>query len=92
MTPTHLHLPGFEEVELLALLLLELADDSDCHMIPVSLRKKIAKAAGNPRVYDRSARNFVKKYESKWGYTLFGRCWDPAVRRAVLPKRPSSAG
>ena len=74
MTPRHLHLPGFEEVEQVALLLLQLADDSDCHMIPVPLKQKIASAAGRLHDHDRSASRFVKKYESKWGYTLFGRC------------------
>ena len=46
MTPTHLHLPGFEEVEKLALLLLELGDDGDHHIVPIPLRQKIAVAAG----------------------------------------------
>lgn len=34
MTKGHLHLPGIEEVEALALLLLELADNSDLHLVP----------------------------------------------------------
>ena len=74
MAPSHLHLPGFEEVEQLALLLLQLCDDGDHHIIPVPLRQKIATAAGKLLDHDKSARNFVKKYESQWGYTLFGRC------------------
>ena len=74
MTPSHLHLPGFEEVEKLALLLLELADDGDHHIIPIPLRQQITTAAAALQDHDKSARNFVKKYESKWGNTLFGRC------------------
>ncbi|XP_071957785.1 uncharacterized protein [Antedon mediterranea] len=77
MAPSHLHLPGFIEVEHLAMLLLELTDDSNFHIIPVSLRRKIADAAGKLSDHDRSAANFVKKYESRWGYTLFGRCLGP---------------
>ena len=74
MSSSHLHLPGYEEVEGLALLLLELADDSDSHIIPAHLREKIVTAAGQLHDHDKSARNFIKKYESKWGYTIFGRC------------------
>lgn len=74
MSSSHLHLPGYEEVEKLALLLLQLADEGDSHIIPAELRKKIVAAAGQLHDHDKSARNFVKKYESKWGYTIFGRC------------------
>ncbi|XP_073718294.1 uncharacterized protein [Misgurnus anguillicaudatus] len=74
MTQSHLHLPGLEEVEALALLLLELADDSDRHLVPADLRLKIATAVAALHEHDRSAANFVKRYESRWGYTLFGRC------------------
>ncbi|XP_033127090.1 uncharacterized protein LOC117124863 isoform X2 [Anneissia japonica] len=77
MSPSHLHLPGYEEVERLALLLLELADESNSHIIPVPLRQKIAKAAQEIHEHDKSSKNFVKKYKSKWGYTLFGRCLGP---------------
>ena len=34
MGPKHLHLPGYEEVEQLDLLLVKLADDTDQHLIP----------------------------------------------------------
>jgi hypothetical protein len=42
MSHRHLHLPGIEEVEALALLLLELADNSNHHLVPADLRQKIA--------------------------------------------------
>ena len=71
-----LHLPGFQEVEALAVLLVKLAE-GDRHLIPVELRSKIGIASTQLADHDRSARNFVKKYESKWGYTLFGRCLGP---------------
>lgn len=74
VTQRHLHLPGIEEVEALALLLLELADDSDHHLVPVDLKQKIVAAAGSLHEHDKTAANFVKNYESRWGYTLFGRC------------------
>ncbi|RXN13747.1 hypothetical protein ROHU_009480 [Labeo rohita] len=74
MTQSHLHLPGLEEVEALALLILELADNSDRHLVPADLRLKIGNAVGALHEHDRSAANFVKRYESRWGYTLFGRC------------------
>ncbi|PIK55913.1 hypothetical protein BSL78_07183 [Apostichopus japonicus] len=77
MSPRHLHLPGFEEVERLALLLLQLADDSNRHIVPPSLRREIATAASSLHEHDKSARKFVKRYQSKWGYTLFGRCLGP---------------
>ncbi|XP_042599641.1 uncharacterized protein LOC109067456 [Cyprinus carpio] len=38
MTQSHLHLPGLEEVEALALLILELADNSDRHLVPADLQ------------------------------------------------------
>ena len=73
MRPSNLHLPGFQEVEDLALLLLKLIEWEQ-HIIPPPLRQELAKAAGNLQDHDKSARNFVKHYESTWGYTLFGRC------------------
>ncbi|XP_030835095.1 uncharacterized protein LOC115921619 [Strongylocentrotus purpuratus] len=75
-TNRHLHLPGFEQVEALALLLVKLTEGEQ-HLIPAEIREQIYKAAGELATHDRSARNFVKKYESKWGYTLFGRCLGP---------------
>lgn len=74
MAQRHLHLPGIEEVEALALLLLELADNSDHHLVPADLRQKIVTAASALHEHDKTAANFVKKHESRWGYTLFGRC------------------
>ncbi|CAJ1079839.1 uncharacterized protein LOC117804919 [Xyrichtys novacula] len=74
MTQRHLHLPGIEEVERLALLLLILADNSDQHLVPADLRQKIIAAASSLHEHDKTVSNFVKKYESRWGYTLFGRC------------------
>lgn len=74
MTHLHLHLPGIEEVEALAMLLLELADDSDRLLVPADLRQKIAAAANALHDYDKTTARFVKRYESRWGYTLFGRC------------------
>lgn len=74
MTQSHLQLPGLQEVEALALLLLQLADDTDRHLVPADLRVKIASAVSALYDHDRSAANFVKQYESRWGYTLFGRC------------------
>ena len=73
----HFHLPGYEEVEQLALLLIKLADDSDEHLIPADLRLKISTAAAALSDHDKSAKSFVKKYESKWGHTLFGRVLGP---------------
>ncbi|KAM9744836.1 uncharacterized protein ACNS7B_009348 [Menidia menidia] len=74
MSHRHLHLPGIEEVEALALLLLDLADNSDHHLVPADLRQKIVAAASSLQDHDKTAARFVKRYESRWGYTLFGRC------------------
>ncbi len=85
----HLHLPGIEEVEALALLLLELADNSDHHLVPADLRQKIAAAASSLHDHDKAAARFVKQYESRWGYTLFGRCLgadSPETRAAQKTK------
>eukprot|EP00058_Branchiostoma_floridae_P002213 XP_002587701.1 hypothetical protein BRAFLDRAFT_127391 [Branchiostoma floridae] len=46
MTRSHMHLPGLEAVEALALLLLELADKSDHHLVSAKLRGRIVKATG----------------------------------------------
>lgn len=73
MGPRHLHLPGYDEVEKLALLLLNLADDSHKHKIPAELSLQIFNAAAALHEHDKTARSFVKKYESKWGFALFGR-------------------
>lgn len=69
MTRRHLHLPGIEEVEALALLMLELADNSHHHLVPAELGQKIVTAAGSLQEHDKTAANFVKRYESRWGYT-----------------------
>ncbi|XP_078597974.1 uncharacterized protein LOC144874025 [Branchiostoma floridae x Branchiostoma japonicum] len=74
MTRSHMHLPGIEAVEALALLLLELADNSDHHLVSAKLRGMIVKATGALLDHDKTAAGFVKEYESRWGYTLFGRC------------------
>ena len=73
MSQRHLHLPGIEEVEALALMLLEVADNSDLHLVPADLRQKIATAAGSLHEHDKTATRLVKQYESRWEYTLFGR-------------------
>ena len=41
MSSSHLHLPGYEEVEGLALLLMELADNNDFHIIPAHLERSL---------------------------------------------------
>lgn len=77
MPPGPLHLPGFEEVERLALVLVDLADDSDRHIVSASMRQRIATAASHLKEHDKSSKKFVREYQSKWGYTLFGRCLGP---------------
>ena len=77
LSPSHLHLAGFEKVEALALALLELADDGDQHFVSATNRQRILSCFDQLPDYDRSLRQFVKQYESQWGYTLFGRCLGP---------------
>ncbi|KAF6726476.1 hypothetical protein FQA47_021369 [Oryzias melastigma] len=86
-----LHLPGFEEVENLAMVLLLLGDDSDCHTIPAELRHRTQTAAGQLHEHDKSAVKFVKKNESKWGYTLFGRCLGPATSENIAAQKTKFA-
>ena len=89
MTHRHLHLPGIEEVEALAGLLLKLADDSDLLLVPANLRQKITAAANALHDHDKTAARFVKRYESRWGFTLFGRCLgadSPETRAAQKTK------
>ncbi len=62
MKPSHLHLPGFDDIQNLALLLLQLSGDSDLHLISVDLlRNKTTEAAGKLEEHDKSGRKFVKK-------------------------------
>ncbi|CAK6970871.1 uncharacterized protein LOC117805462 [Scomber scombrus] len=42
--------------------------------VPANLRQKIVTAASSLQEHDKTAANFVKRYKSRWGYTLFGRC------------------
>lgn len=88
MGSSKLHLPGFEEVESLAMVLLLLVDDSDRHIIPADIRQRIKAAAGQLHEHEKSSVNFQKKYESKWGYTLFGRCLGPATAENIAANLP----
>ncbi|XP_020555880.1 uncharacterized protein LOC105357792 isoform X1 [Oryzias latipes] len=91
MGSSKLHLPGFEEVESLAMVLLLLVDDSDRHIIPADIRQRIKAAASQLHEHDKSAVNFQKKYESKWGYTLFGRCLGPATAENIAAQKTKFA-
>lgn len=42
--------------------------------MPAKLRRKIVAATGSLQDHDKTASSFVKKYECRWGFTLFGRC------------------
>jgi hypothetical protein len=55
ITHRHLHLLGIEEVEALAGLLLELADDSDHLLVPADLRQNITAAANALHDLDKTA-------------------------------------
>jgi len=65
MTGSKLHLPGYEEVENLAVVLLELIDGGDRHIVPADVRQSIATAVSQLHDHDRMSSSFVKKYESK---------------------------
>ncbi|KAL2076482.1 hypothetical protein ACEWY4_027946 [Coilia grayii] len=89
MTHRHLHLPGIEEVEALAMVLLELADNNDHILVSADLRQRIASAANSLHDHDKTGARFAKQYESRWGYTLFGRCLgvdSPETRAAQKTK------
>ena len=77
LSESHLHLPGFAEVENLALALLKLADDGDEHLVKPHVRNLVEETASRLQDHDKTKRSFVMKYESKWGYSLFGRCLGP---------------
>ncbi|TKS64937.1 hypothetical protein D9C73_027729 [Collichthys lucidus] len=65
-----------------------LADNSDLHLVPVDLRQKII-TTSSLHEHDKTAARFVKQYESRWGYTLFGRCLgadSPETRAAQKTK------
>ena len=69
-----LHLPGFEEVEKLAVELSKLADKTDDSMaVSYEQRVKILNAESKILDHDRSPKSLCKAYESRWGNTLFGR-------------------
>lgn len=77
LAPSHLHLPGFEEIEQLAMALLQLAVDGDQQILSATDRQMILTCFDKLKDHNRSVRKFVKKYENKWGNTLFGRCLGP---------------
>ena len=89
MKPSHLHLPGYDDVEDLALLFLF----GDLHLIYVNLRNMIAEAASTLSEHDKSARQFVKKYESTSGDIHYSvGALGLTVRKQVLHKRPNLDG
>ena len=70
-----LHIPGFEGAETLAVVLSELAHSSGReYIVPLQLRTRKMEVCDRLHDHDKSASNFVKKCESRWGQTLFGRC------------------
>lgn len=57
--------------------------------MPADLRQKIAAAASSLHDHDKTAAPFVKRCETRWGYTLFGRCLgaeSPETRAAQRTK------
>jgi len=63
MSPSKLHLPGYEQVENLAVVLLGLIDTGDRHIVPADLRQNIVTAVSMLHEHDRTYGSFVKKYE-----------------------------
>lgn len=84
MSQRHLHLPGIEEAEAPASLLLQLADDSDRRcLVSANLRQKLVSAAGALHDHDWSAANFIKKYKSRFGWMRY-----PQAARVTEDSRP----
>ena len=68
-----LHLPGYKEVEDLAVELVKILAGNRPG-VPEKARKSITKAASKLLEHDTSHSKFIKNYRSKWGFALFGRC------------------
>lgn len=91
LSASHLHLPGFEEVEALALALLRLSDEGDKHIVSATDRHRIQSCFNKLKDHDKSVSKFVKKYESKWGYSLFGRCLGPDSQESSAAQKTKFA-
>ena len=61
MTASKLHLPGYEEVENLALVLLELTDSGDRHIVPADVRQKITTAVSKLHDHGRTSNSFESR-------------------------------
>ena len=74
MKPNHLHLPGYDDVENLALLIGQLQEIHDNHLIPVNLTSKIAEAVINLQNMRSLLKDISKNMSvsGEWGCTPFG--------------------
>ncbi|XP_056879706.1 uncharacterized protein LOC130520133 isoform X1 [Takifugu flavidus] len=90
------HLPGYEHVEELSRLLVDVALEEGKLAISNSTRQRVIAAWNGLHLHDRSIHQFDSLYSARWGNALFGRTnGDPAesslVQKLKFSKRHSAA-
>ncbi|TWW54896.1 hypothetical protein D4764_0276320, partial [Takifugu flavidus] len=90
------HLPGYEHVEELSRLLVDVALEEGKLAISNSTRQRVIAAWNGLHLHDRSIHQFDSLHSARWGNALFGRTnGDPAesslVQKLKFSKRRSAA-
>ncbi|XP_057709694.1 uncharacterized protein LOC130927717 isoform X2 [Corythoichthys intestinalis] len=90
------HLPGYQHVETLSRVLVEIALEEGKLSLTDSVRQRVLAAWNQLDLHDRQIQEFDSLYASRWGHSLFGLTnGDPAsaslVQKLKLSKRYSPA-
>ena len=90
------HLPGYQHIEELSKVLVEIALEEGKLALSASTRQRVTTAWNKLDLHDRNIQQFDSLYSARWGNTLFGRtAGDPSqsslVQKLKFSKRYSAA-
>lgn len=80
------HLPGYQHVEELSSVLVEVALEEGKLAISENTRQRIISAWNKLELHDRSIQKFDSLYSARWGYVLFGRTCGDAAEASLVQK------
>lgn len=81
------HLPGYQYVENLSDVLVNLALDMDNRLsFTAAERKDVVDAWNNLDLHDRNIKSFDKMYTSRWGHAYYGRSYGDPDEASIIQK------